>query len=53
MSVKVDRPYRISGYPVSKQELLDQAEIICGHPVHSVGMAKRIIEADGRDVDLT
>lgn len=46
------RPYKISGYPVTKQEVLDQATMIRGNTVRSIGLAARIIREDGRDVDF-
>lgn len=46
------RDYKISGYPVTKQEVLDQATIIRGNEVRSIGLAARIIREDGRDVDF-
>ena len=47
-----NRPYKIDTYPVSKQELLDQASMIRGNNVRSVGLAARILREDGRDVEL-
>lgn len=47
-----DRPYKIDGYPVSKQELLDQATMIRDNPVRSVGLAARTLREEGRDVEL-
>lgn len=47
-----DRPYKIDGYPVSKQELLDQAAIIRGNNVRSIGLATRILREEGHDVEL-
>ena len=46
----IERPYKIDGYPVSKQELLDQATIIRGNEVRSVGLAARVLRDEGRDV---
>lgn len=45
-----DRPYRIDGYPVSKQELLDQATIISGRTISYVTSARRILANEGREV---
>lgn len=47
-----NRPYKIDGYPVSKQELLDQATMIRGNTVRSLGLAARILREDGREVEL-
>lgn len=47
-----DRTYKISGHPVTKQEVLDQATMIRGNTVRSIGLAVRIIRQDGRDVDF-
>lgn len=44
------RPYKIDGYPVSRQELLDQASMIAGRDVSAVSSAKRILSEEGRDV---
>ena len=51
MNDKPYRPYKISGYAVSQQELLDQAGMIVGREIKTVREAKRIIIADGRDVE--
>lgn len=51
MTDKAYRPFKISGYPVSQQELLDQASIIAGHEIRTVREAKHIIVTDGRDVE--
>ena len=45
-----DRPYKIDGYPVSRQEVLDQATMISGQNVRSMATAKRVLEDDGREV---
>lgn len=45
-----NRPYKIDGYPVSRQELLDQASMILGRKVAAVSSAKRILTKEGRDV---
>ena len=42
--------YKIDGYPVSRQELLDQASMIVGRDVAAVSSAKRILTEEGRDV---
>ena len=47
-----NRPYKIDSYPVSKQELLDQATLIRGNTVRSLGLAARILRNEGRDVEL-
>lgn len=46
------RTFKISGHPVTRQEVLDQATMIRGNTVRSIGLAVRIIREDGRDVDL-
>lgn len=46
------RPYKIDGYPVSRQELLDQGAIISGKTVTDAREATRILEADGREVTM-
>lgn len=40
------RPYKIDGYPVSRQELLDQASMIAGRDVSAVSSAKRILSEE-------
>lgn len=45
-----NRSYKIDGYPVSRQEFLDQASMIVGSDVASVSSAKRILTEEGRDV---
>lgn len=45
-----NRFYKIDGYPVSRQEFLDQASMIVGSDVASVSSAKRILTEEGRDV---
>lgn len=45
-----NRPYKIDGYPVSRQELLDQASMMAGRDVSTVASAKRILSEEGRDV---
>lgn len=45
-----DRPYKIDGYPVSRQEVLDQAYMIAGKPVRTLTVAKQILADDGREV---
>lgn len=47
-----NRPYKIDSYPVSKQEILDQATMIRGSTVRSIGLAIRILRDEGRDVEL-
>jgi hypothetical protein len=42
--------YRIDGYRVSRQELLDQASMIVGRDVTDVSSARRILTEEGRDV---
>lgn len=46
------RLYKIDGYAVSEKELLEQAGILRGNIVRSVGLAARIIREDGRDVEF-
>ena len=46
----MNRPYKIDGYPVSRQELLDQAHMISGRMVTLISTAKRILAEDGREV---
>ena len=46
------RTFKISGHPVTRQEVLDQATMIRGNTVRSIGLAVRIIREDGRDVDI-
>ena len=46
------RAWKIDGYPVSKQEVLDQAEMTRGNVVRSIGLAIRILREDGRDVHV-
>lgn len=50
MSFTNDRPYKIDGYPVSRQELLDQGTIISGKTITDVRDAKCILAEDGREV---
>lgn len=45
-----ERAYSIDGYPVSRQEVLDQATMICGQTVYSLASAKHILKDDGREV---
>ena len=45
-----DRPYKIDGYPVSRQEVLDQAYMISGKPVRTITVAKQVLKEDGREV---
>lgn len=44
------KDFKIDGYPVSQQEILDQATMIRGNVVRSIGLAARILRHDGRDV---
>ena len=50
MTFTNDRPYKIDGYPVTRQEVLDQATIISGRTIRSIPTAKRILAEDGREV---
>lgn len=52
MTFTNDRPYKIDGYPVSRQELLDQGTIISGKTVTDAREATRILEQDGREVTM-
>jgi len=45
-----NRPWKIDGYPVSKQEVLDQATMIRGNTVRSFGLALRTLREEGREV---
>lgn len=45
-----DRPWKIDGYPVSRREVLDQATMICGNTVRSLGLALRVLRNEGREV---
>ena len=45
-----DRPWRIDGYPVSRQEVLEQATMIRGNEVQSLGLAIRVLRNEGREV---
>lgn len=47
---KNDRLYKIDGYPVTRQEVLDQATMIRGNVVKSLGLAIRILRNEGREV---
>lgn len=44
------RDYKIDGWPVTRQEVLEQATIISGESVLTIGRAKSILAADGREV---
>lgn len=48
--ILADRPYKIDGCPVSRQEVLDQAHMISGKPVRTLTVAKQILADDGREV---
>lgn len=52
MTFTYDRPYKIDGYPVSRQELLDQGTIISGKEVTDAREATRILTEDGREVTM-
>lgn len=52
MTFTNDRPYKIDGHPVSRQELLDQGTIISGKTVTDARVATRILEEDGREVTM-
>ena len=45
-----ERLWNIDGYPVSEQEVLEQATMIRGNDVRSLGLALRILREDGREV---
>ena len=45
-----NRPFKIDGFPVSRQEILDQATMIRGNEVLSLGLALRVLRNEGRDV---
>lgn len=47
------REYKIDGYPVTRQEVLDQATMISGITVYSIATARRILKDDGREVETT
>lgn len=44
------REYKIDGYPVSRQEVLDQAYMISGRVVRTITVAKQVLKEDGREV---
>lgn len=44
------RNWLIDSYPVTQQEVLDQATIVSGQSVYSIATAKRVLEDDGREV---
>lgn len=44
------RDYKIDGYPVSRQEALDQATIIAGSRVHTLSRARKVLSEDGREL---
>lgn len=50
MSDAPNRPWKIDGYPVTEQEVLDQAHIISGRPVRFFNKARLILREDGREV---
>lgn len=50
MKPKEKRPYKIDGYPVTAQELIDHGTIISGRMVTDVETARRILAEDGREV---
>ena len=52
MTFTHDRPYKIDGFPVSRQELLDQGTIISGEAVTDARVATKILTDEGREVTM-
>lgn len=44
------RPWKIDGFPVTTQEVLDQATLISGRVVKFFNQARLILREDGREV---